>query len=103
MNQFQTMGQAFRFQHLTRRHQADSVQSKFGVLPSARSPFSGPFAVETDADSDQALDPDFFRGANSLLQFLQLLDHKTQLFAEFAPGGSGAAAGWTLVTVATDE
>src|SRR5438552_16844721 len=103
MNQFQTMGQAFRFQHLTRRHQADSVQSKFGVLPSARSPFSGSFAVETDGASDRGLDPDIFRGANSLLQLLQLLGHKNRLFAEFAPEESDADEGWIFVTVANNE
>src|SRR5205085_5812248 len=103
MNQFQTMGQALRFQHLARRHQADSIESKFGVLPSARSPFPGPFAAKTDADSDQRLETHFFRRPNRLLQFLQLLDHKNHLFAEFAPKESDADEGWIFVTVANNE
>src|SRR5438477_13144060 len=103
MNQFQTMGQALRSQHLARRHQTDSVEAKFGVLPSARSPFAGTFAGEPDTDTDQRLDTDFFRGANSLLQFLQLLDHKNHLFAEFAPEKSDADEGRVFVTVANNE
>src|SRR5205807_6703484 len=99
----QTMGQALRSQHLACRHQADGVESKFGVLASARSPFAGPFAVEPDADADQWLDTHFFRGANSLFQFLQLLDHKNHLFAEFAPEKSDANEGWIFVTVANNE
>src|SRR5437763_120729 len=97
------MGQALRFQHLARRHQTDGVESKFGVLPSARSPFPGPFAGETNADADQRLDTDFFRGANGLLQFLQLLDHKNHLFAEFASEKSDADESWIFVTVANNE
>src|SRR5438477_2704298 len=103
MNQFQRMGQALRFEHLARCHQTDGVESKFGVLPSARSPFSGPFAVETDADSDQRLNTNFFRGTNGLLQFFQLLHHKNHLLAQFAPEQRDADEGWIFVTVANNE
>jgi hypothetical protein len=45
MNELETMPEASRFQHLTRRDEAGGIEPELCVLAAARRPFAGAFAV----------------------------------------------------------
>ncbi len=103
MDELEAMGQALGFEQFAGGDEIGGVESELGVLPAARGPFARAFAMQSDTDADVGLDSHLSRHADGLLQFLDLLDHDDDRFAEPAPEHGGANVGAVLVAVADDE
>src|ERR1700730_3511937 len=74
MNQLEAMREARVFQHLAGGDQTSRVETELRLLTSTGRPFARTFALEPNANADDWLDPDFFRGFDRLFELLKFLD-----------------------------
>src|SRR5947207_6969003 len=103
MNQFETMCESSRFQHLARGDETRRIQPKLRVLTAARRPFTRTFAVKANLNPDHRLETDFSRSADRLLQLFEFLDNNDDALAELASKKRDANKRVFFVPVADDQ
>src|ERR1700730_5007208 len=84
MNELEAMREARVFQHLAGGDQTSRVETELRVLTSAGRPFARTFAMQADANADDRLDADFFRGLDGLLELLEFFNNDNAHLANIA-------------------
>src|SRR6267143_4289011 len=97
------MCQAGVFQHLTGSYEICGVETKFGVLPAARRPFAGAFAMQASTNTDVRLDSYLLGCTNDLLQLFQFFRNDDDQFAKLATKERDANESGIFIAVADNQ
>src|SRR4030088_2423718 len=97
------MREARVLQHLAGGDQASRVETELRVLTSTGRPFARTFAVEPNANANDRLDPNFFRGLDRLFELLKFFNNDDDELAKLTTKKRDSNEGLVLVTVADDQ